>query len=240
MRRVLGSAVVVLVLLLVADRGTDWAAECLLAGELQQSANLGEAPDVDITGFPFLTQLARGRYRPIQVDVRTPIVVDGTRIDRSSAVIHGARLPFQALVNRDVDAVRVRRTSVAAHVPFAQLERLVSERLDGSVVQLRLSRASKGLVRVTGEVSSPIGRVQVRAPVEVGIDAGRLRLVLPAGSLAQMPSVARDIISSVLRRPLELPDPPGSFRVTSADVDGGGVTVYATSTQTRLELLSGR
>jgi hypothetical protein len=238
-RRAVGWVVVLLVLLLVVDRGADWTAERVLAGQVQQRADLPEPPDVDIAGFPFLTQVASGRYEAVRLDIRNPIVVGGTRIDRSSAVTRGVRLPFPDLVNRDLDALRVRRTKVTAQVPFAQLERLVNDGLEGSDLRLRLSQAANGQALLAGRVSTPLGSVGLRAPAKVTIQEGRLRLTIPAGALQRLPALARDVVSTVLGRSFELPRLPEGFRVTSVAVVDDGVTVRAVSDRSRLGFLRG-
>lgn len=57
-------------LLLAADRGTlllvEWAAE----GRIQDCLGASEKPDVSIFGFPFLTDLVRGRLGSMELTVR--------------------------------------------------------------------------------------------------------------------------------------------------------------------------
>ncbi|GAB2464501.1 DUF2993 domain-containing protein [Jatrophihabitans fulvus] len=54
-------------LLIAVDRIGDFAAEKVAASALQQSQDLPSEPDVDVGGFPFLTQFASGTYDEITV-----------------------------------------------------------------------------------------------------------------------------------------------------------------------------
>ena len=54
--------VVIAVLAVGADRAGDYLAERAVAAQVRDSQDLRHTPDVDVTGFPFLTQLARQHF----------------------------------------------------------------------------------------------------------------------------------------------------------------------------------
>ena len=75
--------VVLLALLLAADRGGAWVAGRLAGEALQASQDLPQRPDVTVRGFPFLTQLARQRFGEVEVR-STDIPLGGTGVRLTS------------------------------------------------------------------------------------------------------------------------------------------------------------
>lgn len=75
--RVMVAALVVVLLialLAVADRVADQVVEQRAATDVQTSLGLGSPPQLDITGFPFLTQVARGRLDLVRLNARDLVV----------------------------------------------------------------------------------------------------------------------------------------------------------------------
>lgn len=67
-RRVIIAVLVLVVFVLAVDRVGNYIAEQTTASTLQDSQNLTHKPDVSIGGFPFLTQLATGKFDQVSVD----------------------------------------------------------------------------------------------------------------------------------------------------------------------------
>jgi hypothetical protein len=91
-RWIIISLVALLVLVVAADRVGDAVAERLAADALQSSQHLAQRPEVDIAGFPFLTQLASGHYGKITVtatDVALGPNARGLLLNRLVVVLHG-------------------------------------------------------------------------------------------------------------------------------------------------------
>lgn len=86
LRRLLITAAVLVVLLIAADRAGVYIAQSVAADNLKNSQHLGSRPNVDIAGFPFLTQLASGDFDQITVDAKN------VPVGRVSKVFHLARL----------------------------------------------------------------------------------------------------------------------------------------------------
>ncbi len=234
MRRIFSVVAVLAVLVLAADRGAAWAAERVLSKQIEQRAELTSAPGVDIEGFPFLTQVLQGRYTRVQVDVGDSFVVRGLRVDRSTGVAEGLRAPFQDLVNRDLDTLRVEDATVEVHMPFKEFERLVDDEVGASGLDLRFSEGDEGRLAMAGELATPLGAVRLRAPVDAVVNDGAMRLKLRGNALGRLPDAARDLVEQGLDRSFALPDLPMGFEVTSTEVDGTGVSLVAQSRNTRL------
>ena len=127
MRRLLVVALVLLALLVAADRGGAAVAERVLADELQRSGGLGSRPEVEVHGVPFLTQVLDGRYERIDVVARdvdagevagTPVVVP-----RLTARLRGARVPLGDALSGTVTTVPVERVDARVLLPFSVLQR---------------------------------------------------------------------------------------------------------------------
>lgn len=117
-RRLAITVVVLLALLVLADRGGDAVAEHIAADNLQKSQHLPSTPDVSIDGVPFLTQLASGNYEHVSADVTDLPIANGA-VDLSSLHV-------------DLNQVQIRDSfrrfhvnSVTAHalIDYAELSR---------------------------------------------------------------------------------------------------------------------
>ncbi|MFI7403761.1 DUF2993 domain-containing protein [Streptomyces sp. NPDC049541] len=83
--------VVLAAFLTLADRWALLYAERRAADELKDRMHLSAAPEVDIDGFPFLTQLADERLKSVQVTV-PDVAADRVSLARVTATAHDVRL----------------------------------------------------------------------------------------------------------------------------------------------------
>ena len=121
------AAIVLLVLLVAADRVGAAVAERVLAEELQRSGGFASRPDVEVRGVPFLTQVLAGRYDRVDVVARDVDAgeVAGTpvQVSRLSATLRGARVPLQDALDGTVTSVPVDRVDARVLLPFSVLQR---------------------------------------------------------------------------------------------------------------------
>ncbi len=118
--KLLWFVIVVAVLLVVADRGGAYAAERVAAQKLQSAETLSSRPDVAITGFPFLTQFASGRYEHVRVTAHG--VSTGT--SSSALVLSRLRVDFRTVTaSRDFSSFHARRATAHATVSYPSLGR---------------------------------------------------------------------------------------------------------------------
>ena len=80
-RAIAVTLVVLLVLVVGADFGLRLVAETRLADSAQASLGLPQRPDMDLRGFPFLLQFARGRFERVGVQA-DGVESEGLEIDR--------------------------------------------------------------------------------------------------------------------------------------------------------------
>lgn len=219
--------VVLLLLLLVGFVGVDRLAASVMtsriAGVLAGSGQLGR-PTVRIGGFPFLTQVAAGRYADVEVSI-PGLATPGPRLDRVQVHLHGVHLGLGALVRGRAGQVRVDRLTASAAVRYADLNAFL-RRQPGS---LHVG-ADGGAIQVRGMLPGPFGlslpadasaRVDVShnlltiSPVRFGV-AGLDSPPIPDGLRAQFR----------VHMPVGL---PFGLRLTSAQVRTDRVTLAATA-----------
>jgi hypothetical protein len=199
-RRLVIVLVILVALLVAADRVALRFAEKAVAEQAQQSANLAETPTVRVHGFPFLTQALRGRYEQIDVTA-TGLDRGGVRVSSLEATLHGAGVPWREALNGTVRSIPVRSLEATAVVTYADLahrSRVVGVTIAPEGDALRVTGRATVLgqtVRVSAlsSVSLRGGRIAVTArsvrvlgqssPALVNALAGTLDLLVPVGAL---------------------------------------------------------
>ncbi|MFN2521994.1 MAG: DUF2993 domain-containing protein [Mycobacteriales bacterium] len=145
MKRLLVSLLVLLVVLVAADRVAVVVAGRVVAGQLQTSGDLSVRPSVSFGGFPFLTQAVRGRYSSVRVRA-SDVTAGGERLSAFDATLDGLRLPLSAALSGDVSQVPVDAVQARVVLSYADLQRRLRDR------RLGLASGPSGLLRVTGTV----------------------------------------------------------------------------------------
>jgi len=232
-RRLLVGALVLLALLVVADRVGAAVAERALADELQRSGGFTTRPEVDVRGVPFLTQALDGRYDRIDVVARdvdageaagTPV-----QVSRLSATLRGARVPLRDALSGTVTSVPVDGVDSRALLPFSVLERStdvgdLTVAPEGERLRLR------GSVEVLGR--DVTGSALSRLAVEDGT------LVVTADSVDVGNDVASRLVSRALEGRFDVRVPlrglPYGLQVQAVAVQPDGLAVTARATDTVL------
>lgn len=114
--------VVLLALLVAADRIGVAVAESKAASLLEQSENLDGKPDVDITGFPFLTQVVSGNYPQINVTADRITLVEGSLrvpVRDMHVALHDVTVPH------DFSGADVARATATARLDLTDLSTLL-------------------------------------------------------------------------------------------------------------------
>ena len=109
---------VLIVVLVVLDRGGDFVAERLAASSMQSSQHLEQRPDVSIEGVPFLTQFARRDYDHVTVDADDLPVADG-----SLNISHLHVDLYQLTISRDFTTFHVDSGTARATISYADLSK---------------------------------------------------------------------------------------------------------------------
>jgi hypothetical protein len=155
-RRLLVTAAVTAGLLVVGDRLAVTLAEEAVAAQVQSSADLPAKPDVDISGFPFLTQALDGRYREVTVGAEA-VPTGGVPISELRVDLTGLEVPLGDALSGTVGAVPVSGLRATALLSYADLSKQSGSRA------LTVSRGSGDRVVVTGSLQVLGRRVSATA-----------------------------------------------------------------------------
>lgn len=140
------SFVVLLVLLLVADRLAARVAGQVVADRIKDNQHLTTTPKVVISGFPFLTQMAKGSYDEVHA---TAVDVPLGKFQASVLDLHlyGVQLKAKDVITQSVKAIPVDRATGTVTFTYADL----NQALKGEHVTLE--PAAEGGVKVSGSVT---------------------------------------------------------------------------------------
>lgn len=211
LRRVAVTLLLLLVVLIVLDRGGDLVAERLAANTMQSSQHLEHRPDVSIEGVPFLTQFARRDYDHVTVDADDLPVADG-----SVNVSHLHVDLYRLTISRDFATVHVGSGTARATISYADL----SKRLG---VDVRY--AGNNRIRASKTFDLPIvGRITPNITVRPALVNGALTF---GSSSINGAGDNLGSVSGALRNIFDLSVPltglPFQIKVRSLTVDSSGL-----------------
>jgi LmeA-like phospholipid-binding len=210
-------------LLVAGDRLAVGFAEHRVGEELAARGGLHGTPDVDIRGFPFLTQAVAGRYEEVRISLTATELgqPDGTDAD---VVLRGVHVPLSAVLNGSVRQVPVDRIDGSATISY----QLLAAQLGGDTT---IRRAGDGLrISRTVEVlgyTLPVtaaGTVTLKGN-EVLVDVQQVE-----GAGADIPGFLVDRVSNLLDLRYEVPPLPFGLRLTSVRPGQDGVEVAVAAT----------
>jgi hypothetical protein len=209
--------VVLLALLIGADRISLLVAEHVAATTFQQSQHLADTPSVSVGGFPFLTQLASGEFDDITVSVRDLTVGAAER----TLLIQRLDVDLQHVTLSDsFHTVHARFAVADAHVSYADLSKTlgvaVSYASDGRIQATE--RVTVAGVTISGTVSA-----EVRASATDGLSFGALQVKVEGQSV---PAAVTQQLDAVFDRPIPLGDLPFGVQVQGVDTGLSGIVVH--------------
>lgn len=208
------SVVALVVLLVVADRVGDAVAERAAADTLQSSQHLDHRPDVDIAGFPFLTQLATGHYGKITVtaqDVPLGPNARGLTLSRLVVVLH------HLTVSRSFSRFHADSAEATGTIGFVQL---------GAALGAQLDYAGHGRVEMTRNLTSGSRAVPVRVTAKPYLHDGSLGFRDPRVVRADgIDSAVLQSATRVFRIAIPMRAIPFDVRLKSASAGPDGVAI---------------
>lgn len=215
-RWLLIAALVLVALLVAADRIGCLIAERVAADTLQDSQHLEHRPDVHVDGFPFLTQLVAGHFDQIRASTTDVVTGSGQRslrIDEISAKLRDVD------VSRDFSRATAGTLRATGKIAFSDLSRALGlpvRYADGGRVVVSASATVAGQ-RVSGNVSA----------VPQIVDQ-TLRFAQPRISVARgtVPQPVADALAAAFGAPLSLRGLP--FGLTVQDVHADPDTLVIT------------
>jgi hypothetical protein len=223
--------VVVLVLLLglavLADRVFHGMAEDRVATELAEKGDLQGTPEVEIAGFPFLTQALGGRYDDVRISLTAEELGQpaGTRAD---VALHGVHVPLSSVLSGSVTEVPVERIDGTATLSYD----LLAAQLGGDTA---LRREGDGL-RITRTVELLGQTIPLTATGTLTLDGNDLALDVAdvAGAGVDVPGFLIDRVADRLDLRYAVPALPFGLTLSSVTPDDDGVDVRVEATDTVL------
>jgi hypothetical protein len=217
----------VLGLLVVVDRVGVGIAEDRVATQVAQRGGLAGPPEVDITGFPFLTQALRGDYRDVRLQLTAEQLGQpaGTHADVS---LRGVHVPLSDVLSGSVQQIPVDRVDGTATISYA----LLAQQLGGDTV---LTQEGDG-IRVTRRVEVLGTELPLTATGTVRLEGGDVVIDVgdaSAGSL-QVPDAVLRRAAGLLDLRYPVPALPFGLQLTSAVPAADGVDVRVEATDTVL------
>src|SRR3954447_7491577 len=195
-----------------ADRLGGYVAENVAADKLKQSQHLDSSPEVDIGGFPFLTQLASSDFDEITVDAKDVSAGAAThllKIAHLHVVLHGVH------VSHSFSQVHTDQAVATAHLDYAEL---------GKALGVTVGYAGDGRVRATASVTV-LGR-RLSGAITAKPELHGTSLGFGAAQGDGSGTLAAEV-SRLLRKAfaLEIPlgDLPFQVRVDSLAANAGGI-----------------
>ena len=209
---------VVLGLALLVDRVAVGIAEDRVAQELAAQGGLQGTPEVDIAGFPFLTQALAGRYDEVRLSLDADQLgqPEGTRAD---VVLGGVQVPLSAALAGTVEEVPVGRIDGTATLSYA----LLSTALGADTT---LTREGGGL-RITRTVELLGQTVPLTAVGQVTLEGSEVVIDVEAaeGAGVELPGFVVSRAGDLLDLRYAVPALPFGLRLTSVTPADDGVIV---------------
>jgi hypothetical protein len=225
-RRLLVTAVVLALVLVGLDRASVVVAQRIAGQTIQQSQHLPQRPDVDIIGFPFLTQLAAGHYGEIIVTVHGLRLGEG-RLARPLQLAALTVHLHDVTVSRDFRSVSAARATADAHASYERLSTTIGTPISYG------GPGDGGRVRTTGSIR--LDGVSFRGTVSAAVrasSAGGVRFVDPRVSAGgrQVPALT-GALEAIFSLTIPLDGLPFDIRVDSLDVNPDAVVLHLSGAQ---------
>lgn len=226
---------IVVVLVVVADRiGAGVAGDRIdeqLTTELAGRGVSTEDVEVSVDGFPFLTQVLRGRYDKITIEL-TEVRAEEARLPQLVVVANGVHAKAADLIS---GTARVTADTVtgAGTIDWESLGVLVNQRADLPVSDVRFAPVgdliqAKGVV-MEGDVRVPL---TATASVELAGDTVKIRLSSAEIDGVELPASVRAAVTQAVRGfavSVAIPPLPFDLTIDRLEVAESGLRVAATA-----------
>ena len=210
MRTLLWTLLVLALLAVGVDRGADWYAEREVAARLVSSQQLEADPDVDIAGFPFLTQALARRLDEVRVTSDDVVV----RRDGGELRLARIRATFtDVTTDRDLTRVAAARGRAVATISYAELARLTG---------LEVAYAGDGQVRGGREVTLAGRSFTPEVVVRPRLTEGAVRFV-DAAAEGSLPAAVVAVVQAAFDVDLPVDGLPYDVRPESLSATADGL-----------------
>jgi hypothetical protein len=218
-------AVLLLGLAVLVDRVAVGVAEDKVATQVAEKGGLQGTPEVDIAGFPFLTQAIGGSYDDVRISL-TAEELGQPAGSRADVVLHGVHVPLSSVLSGSVQEVPVDRIDGTATLSYALLAAQLGSgtQLERDGDRLRITRT----VEVLGQ------QVRLTATGQVSLEGNELVVDVEeaSGVGVEVPGFLLDRAANLLDLRYPVPALPFGLQLTGVRpaADGLDIRVEATDT----------
>lgn len=221
MRKLLIAVIVIVVLLVAADRVAAVVADRQIASRVASSYHLPSKPSVSVQGFPFLTQVASGNYHEIDLSIGQ-VSSNGVQVDNLVAHLMGVHAPVRDLVGGNSSGVTAAQVAGTGTVPLSSVQSRVPR-------GVQLSQDG-GALRMSGTVSYLGVSVPVSAVAALGASPSGITVTPTRISLGSGVNAPTSAVSGQFRFTIPVTGLPLHLSVTSVSVTPAGVQVSVSAT----------
>jgi hypothetical protein len=218
MRALLIVVLLLLGLAVLGDRVAVGMAEDRVATELAAKGGLAGTPEVEITGFPFLTQAVAGSYDEVRISLTADELgqPEGTRAD---VVLRGVQVPLSNVLSGSVAEVPVDRIDGTATLSYE----LLSAQLGGDTTL----RAEGDGLRITKTVEVLGRTLPLTATGTLALDGDELVIDVEkaSGAGVDLPDFLVTRASDMLDLRYAVPALPFGLQLTGVAPGEDGVDV---------------
>ncbi|GAB3479750.1 LmeA family phospholipid-binding protein [Nocardiopsis coralliicola] len=218
MRKLVVFLVLLVILVVVADRGLHYAAQTEIAKRVGQQYEMASEPEVTVGGFPFLTQAFQGTYSEINI-VTGAMNVNDVQLERVDVTAYDVDAPLQALLTEPTATARTAEATVM--LPYSELQKRLPE---GIVIE-----NEDGQPRMAGDLALHGFSQPVSAGLEVAVEGDAI-VVTPTDVAIGGTGTGVDLTAQVNDRlavSFPIPSLPFNLQVTGIDARPNGVQVSA-------------
>ena len=220
MRKLLIGVAALAVLFVAVDRISVAVAENQISERLTSAYGLPQRPGVSITGFPFLTQVAMGEYRQIDVSA-SQVPAGGATLHDLNVRLTGVHATVSQVLGSGSSMVTADRAAGSAMLGFGTVDR----RLPGG---FQLHRDGKNL-SVSGRLAYHGAHIPVSATVSLGVSGSGISVTPVKVSVPGLPGLPVSAYSSRLRIVVPLSTLPLHLHLTSVHVTPDGLRIAASA-----------
>jgi hypothetical protein len=228
-RKIIVIVLAALVILVAADRIAAVAASGAAVQRVVQSdEGLAKKPTISFGGFPFLTQVAFGKYSDINIGIDDITPPGGPRIEHLSAHLKGAHIPLSKAIGNNTTSIPVDHITAKASIGFADLDAFLKTQPGGLVI----SKGSGSAVQVAGSIAQDGVTIAVAGSATLQADHGQLTLTpqdihVNGSGFDDIIDQLGGLVSLFPPIPVPLPNLPFNLSITGVSANADGVAVSA-------------
>jgi hypothetical protein len=212
--------IVIIVVLVGADRAAKAITENQMASQVQSSLGLSGKPDVNIQGFPFLTQLATRDFRTVNVNASNETITASSagsgllKISSLTATLHGMHI-------HGTNSATVDQFNASALINFTALG-------DVGGIPQGITLSADGPNRIKAEISlGPLSDSAVAQVTKTGSNQINVKVIDAGG-------IPIDLLGNLANFNITIPKLPPGVTIQGISVTQQGLRITAAGQNTTL------